>query len=270
MILENITLEQYHALDSVSKSGLELVLRSPAHYKNRDAFSGTRNTVIGTATHAAILEPELFSRDYVLLAGVNARNTKEFNAAVKARGNDDFVLVEHEWRAIEGMAGSIRNNQHAMKILGQPGRAELSVITTDPQTGVAVRIRPDWVTNSGIILDLKTTIDARAQQFTRSVINYKYHMQNALYIDAWQWEFGEKPEFTFLAVEKTRPHANKLYALDALSIDVGRSLYRTALQIYAECLEKDKWPSYSGETEVLGLPEWAFNDADDIDVGDEE
>lgn len=266
MIIEKLGIEEYHALPSVSKSGLELVLRSPAHYKNRDAFSGTRNTTIGTAAHAAIFEPELFTRDYVLLAGVNDRRAKEYKDAVKARGDENFVLVHHEWQSIAGLAKSIRSNPDAAAILKRPGRAELSVITKDPITGLEVRIRPDWVTNCGKMLDLKTTIDARASHFTRAVINYKYHMQNAFYIDAWQWEFAEKPEFTFLAVEKIRPHANKLYKLDALAIEVGRSMYRTALNIYAECLEKDKWPAYCGETETIGLPEWAFND-DDIDIG---
>lgn len=267
MIIENMSLQEYHSMpDSISKSGLEMILRSPAHYKNRDAFSGTRATVIGSAVHAAVLEPHIFAREYVLLDGVSDRRAKEFKDAVKARGDDDFVLVEHEAITVRGTANSVSRNKEASKILTAPGRAELSVITTDPVTGLTVRIRPDWITNDGRMVDIKTTVDARSAQFTRSIINYKYHMQAALYMDAWKWETGENTDFSFLALEKARPYANKMYRLDALAIDVGRSMYRTAMQIYAECVEKDRWPGYSGEIEVLGLPEWAF-DCDDVEIG---
>ena len=53
--------EAYHAYDGISKSGLDLIARSPAHYAYRTASEPTRAMVIGSATHAAILEPEVFA-----------------------------------------------------------------------------------------------------------------------------------------------------------------------------------------------------------------
>lgn len=61
---------EYHNGPGVSKSGLDLVARSPMHYKAvRDSEASREPTpaqAIGTAIHALILEPEEFVKDFCL------------------------------------------------------------------------------------------------------------------------------------------------------------------------------------------------------------
>ena len=64
---EDMPNETYHASEGVSKSGLDLMDRSPAHYKNPKLRKSTRNMEIGTAIHAGILEPERFDKEYVIV-----------------------------------------------------------------------------------------------------------------------------------------------------------------------------------------------------------
>lgn len=265
MIVTDMSNTDYHAHDSISKSGLDLVARSPAHFRYQEKREPTRAMVIGSALHAAVLEPDLFASQYMLLRNVAARRASEYKQAVAVHGAD-FVLTGSEADYVAGMQETVRSHPYAGRVLSEPGRAELSVITTDPVTGVAVRCRFDWLTDAGKPVDLKTTQDARPEAFSRSVANYRYHVQAAFYSDVWQWETGETLDrFVFLAVEKSMPHALAPYMLDDEAIAEGRRLYREALNLYADCLERDEWPGYDAQPQWLCLPAWAveFNEEDE-------
>lgn len=61
---------EYHKGPGISKSGLDLIHRSPMHYKavidSANDNQATAAQAIGTAAHALILEPEEFVKDYCL------------------------------------------------------------------------------------------------------------------------------------------------------------------------------------------------------------
>lgn len=69
-IYEGISNAEYHGGEGVSKSGLDLVRRSPMHYKSvRDSANDNEPTpaqAIGTAAHSIILEPKEFAKEYCL------------------------------------------------------------------------------------------------------------------------------------------------------------------------------------------------------------
>lgn len=271
LIKENLSMQDYHSMkDVVGKSDLDLIDRSPAHYAYRESSSQSRAMVMGSAIHSAILEPDLFANEYKLLTDVKDRRSSAYKEAIKHR-HEDFVLTGPESQRIKGMQSGVSNNQEAFNILTQEGRAELSVITKDPETGVGVRCRIDWLTKSGHALDLKKTQDAREAAFARSVAAYRYHVQEAFYRDVWKWETGEElSSFRFLAIEENLPHASVIWTLDDEAVSHGRSLYRKALNTYAECLEKDSWPFYTDQPEILSLPSWAAPDIDEDFVFTEE
>lgn len=69
-IYADISNADYHGGAGVSKSGLDLVRRSPMHYKSvRDSANDNEPTpaqAIGTAAHSIILEPKEFAKEYCL------------------------------------------------------------------------------------------------------------------------------------------------------------------------------------------------------------
>src|SRR5690625_2309598 len=75
--------EVYHASPGVSKSGLDKINRSPAHYKFAPEVAQTRNMVLGAAMHAALLEPGLFEQEYLLLRDVKDRRVSAYKEAIK-------------------------------------------------------------------------------------------------------------------------------------------------------------------------------------------
>lgn len=69
-VYEGITNAEYHGGPGISKSGLDLVHRSPMHYNAAVTAANDRTPTpaqeIGTAVHMAILEPEEFAKTYCL------------------------------------------------------------------------------------------------------------------------------------------------------------------------------------------------------------
>lgn len=83
---------------------------------------------------------------------------------------------------------------------------KFSIFWQDADTGIDCRCRPDYIHSSGIIVDLKSTLDASPAAFAKSCANSRYHVQDAFYSEGFYQAAGEWPRgFVFIAVEKPRP-----------------------------------------------------------------
>lgn len=256
--IANMPNEVYHAHpEGVSSSGLKLVERSPAHYRYQAARAPSRAMEIGTAVHAALLEPQVFADEYVLLKDVKDRRGSEYKAATKVHGTER-VLVASEADQVAGMQEAVLSNPAMSKRLNAEGWRELSLFVRDPETGVLVRVRYDLLTVSGIAVDLKSCQDARPEEFSKSIYNYAYDLSAALYTDAFQWATGNPiGAFEFAAVEKEMPHGHKLYLPDETLLQEGRRRYREALNLFAECERSGDWPGITCDgPELISLPSW--------------
>lgn len=247
----------YHShSEGVSSSGLKLVERSPAHFRYRAESPPSRAMQLGSAIHCALLEPERFTTDYVLLKDVKDRRASEYKAATKVHGTER-VLVSTEADQVAGMQEAVLSNPSMAKRLNAEGWRELSLFVRDPETGVLIRVRYDLLTADGIAVDLKSCQDARPEEFSRSIFNYAYDLQCALYRDAFEWATGETPVFEFAVVEKDMPHGHKLYEPDHTMIQEGRRRYREALNLFAQCEQSGNWPGLPCDgPEIISLPSW--------------
>ena len=251
---EQLSNEQYHQGAGVSKSGLDLIDRSPAHFKAK-AFESTRAMEIGTAIHCAVLEPSVYATQYAVI-DCEDRRSAIYKAACKER-DASLVLTQAEGDRISGMHDAVYAHGPARAIMDAPGRNELSVYAKDPETGVLVKCRFDRLLDCGIAADLKKTQDARPDAFTKAIDNYRYYVQAAFYMDVYRWATGEALQaFKFIAIEESAPHGCRVYQIDDLSIEFGRMAYRSALNTYADCLAKDSWPAYAEDEQEIGISNW--------------
>jgi len=248
---------EYHARPEISKSGLDKIAQFPALYlahKNRPP-QPAEELVIGSATHTLILEPEKFEQEFIVAPAGMDRRTKEGRAAfAQLEDSGKQILSASQYELVSGMALSVRSNPVALDLISG-GHAEVSFdsILED----VPTRGRCDYLRSDGVVIDLKTTKSASKRGFAKSIAEYRYHVQAAIYTDLLEANGLFVPEFIFIAVEKTYPYASAIYKLDQDALDLGRALYRRDLATYKHCMEMDEWPGYPEEVVTLSLPSWA-------------
>lgn len=253
----------YHSYTGISKSGLDLVNRSPAHFFYGAKREATRAMEMGTAIHTSLLEPERFREEYVLLKDVKDRRASAYKEAIKVHSSE-LVLVGHEADKVAGMQESVYAQPEASGALSGEGWRELSAFVEDPETGVLLRCRYDFLSASRTATDVKKTRDARAEEFSKSVFNYRYHVQDAMYSHIFKLITGEELHcFQFLAVEEEPPHTAMVYDLDAESREIGFSEYRRNLIDYAEAQSSGNWSAYPEPRQTISLPYWAISQYED-------
>lgn len=258
--------EDYHSSDGISKSGLDLIAKSPLHYwskyidPNREPRVPTPAMILGTAIHTAVLEPDSFAATYRVAPAVDKR-TKDGKATWEAfvadcEANSLTPITLADLEVCNSISDVVRKHHTAIELLGE-GVPEVSMFWEDPTTGVLCKCRPDWISNGSILVDLKSTVDASSEGFMKSAFNYRYWVQAAWYMDGVALATGSRPEaFVFVAFEKEPPYACGFYYATEDMIEAGRAEYRKLVDTYASCLKYQNWHGYSPELQPLAMPAW--------------
>lgn len=248
---------EYHSMPGISKSGLDLINRSPAHYRwaQDNPQDPTPAMRIGTLTHLAVLEPDRFNLECIVMPVLDRRTKdgklrwEEFQAAYP----DHELLTSDEHTRIIAIRDAVRAHPLARKLMDRIEAVEVSTFWKDPISGIECRCRPDAVLDNGMLIDLKTTRDA-GPGFERSVAKYRYHVQAAFYGDGMGGM--ESRPMVFIAVETEAPYLVSCNIIGPDSLSAGRDAYRRNLETYAKCLESGIWPGYPETLQTLNVPDW--------------
>lgn len=271
-VIAGMSNAEYHAHPAVSRSALDQISRSPFHYHaaylspDRPAREEKPSFKMGTLVHCQVLEPGEIDNRYLLMPedlSTDKRNTetKRWLANVPP---GITVITKEEYSAALAMEASLLRHAYFRSAM-EKGTAELSVFCRHEETGIDVKVRPDWVHETGdggvILVDLKTTTDASPREFARSVARYNYHQQAAFYSDVYAQATGKRViGFAFAVVENSYPYASACYTLDSAAMHKGRAKYFQSLQLLKFCRDKESWPAWGEDLNILELPKWAIND----------
>ena len=241
----DISNEDYHAGDGVSKSQLDMVAKNPALLKWVKAAPEDEEKKsaldMGTALHCLLLEPEEFDKRFIIAPAFNRRTTQgkadeeAFLKDVSRQGMT--VMTAEEGRKLGLMRESAMAHPAARWMLEAPGYCEASMY---------------W--NDNVIVDVKKVADM--ERFARHIEEFRYHVQNAMYCEGAQKVTGEVHGFFFLAVSESIDcgrYPVRVFELDAPDVDTGMALFRRDLNTYHQCRLSDEW----GGVEIIKRPEWA-------------
>jgi hypothetical protein len=269
--------EIYFSWDAVNQSLLKKGTRSWAHaraYQLRPP-APTPALETGNAMHMAILEPELFEKEYQA-PPLNPethqkwdRRSKAGKAAwAEAEATGGTILPMKDWMFVLEARRAAWDQPPVKALLGGKGLNEMGVVWVDEETGVTCKALIDRLTRWDDwtwVIDLKSTVDGSPDGWPKQVMRYGYHIQAPWYLDGLA-AHDAKPtprRFCFLTFEKEDPFVVQPYACTEGMLEQGRAEYRKLLRQYAECLETDVWPGYGGEMRDFHLPEWAYREVSD-------
>lgn len=258
------TNDEYHSGPGISKSHLDTIAgSSPKHYwhkylnPDREPNEPTPALVLGSAIHSIILEPDLFTQDYVANPGIERRSNagKAEYAAFVAENKGKTVLDDEQMQACLAIRDAVHFHPVAAGLL-TGGAAEQAFYAIDPETGELIKCRTDYMAGD-IIVDVKSTEDASPDGFGKSAANFRYPVQVCWYQDVLDAAFGEHPQhWAFLAVEKKPPYAIGIYFPDATDVARARVAARRDFMRIIEHKRSGQWPDYADVARPLALPTW--------------
>lgn len=259
---------------AVSVSGLNrLIDNSPFHYwdyyVNADrppSEPPTPSLIMGDALDTYLFEPLAFDERFVVvpeeIQSLN-KNSKEGKARwteFKEQAGKRKTLTPEQHADVQHMCENLMAHPVMKSVLadGDPQRVAYWI---DPDTGILCTAKFDWL-RTALVMDLKSTVDASPEQFAKSVYNYNYHRQGAMYLDAVAAAIGERhTNFLIMCVENKRPFACAAYSLDDQALAKGREEYKRGLERLARCYQTNEWPDYGPTVQSISLPPWALRRA---------
>lgn len=285
-LIEKMSNDEYHARPEFSSSQLKDLLRSSAHFYSHNIIKEheretKKHLDFGTLAHTLFLEPEQFHNEFAVIPADapkpptdvmrNAKNPSEDSIkrvqwwdAFAAEHGTKITISAEQLAGAERIANNLRMLSSYADMQNNYGMPEASIFFTDPVYDLSLRIRPDWHIApcsrfpDGLLLDVKTTRDARHFKFSKDSGDLGYSLSASMYREGFQQYYGteSKPDFIYLVAENVAPFNVKQYRASDLFLSVGDTQYRKAKELLAESLLINEWDGYSLEMEDLFLPSY--------------
>lgn len=215
----------------------------------------------GSALHCSVLEPDKFESRYACRVdaedydgclvnsddlktwlrdkGITPKGTRKAGWIEQVQAVDpnwpifDVIAERHatehagkvmfgldDWLRIDRAKSALLNEPRLQGILSE-GRAEVSIMAEDPEFGIPLKARLDWVTPTAT-LDIKTFSQTRGKSIDKTVTDaiwYEGYNRQA-YFYTWMrtllggWDLKKQwPTFVLAFVESDEPHEVRLRAL---------------------------------------------------------
>lgn len=251
-----------YGTESLSGSTARYLLppSTPAHYRWRmdHPTKPSAEMILGSAVHALVLE----TADLVIFEGAswNSKAGRDFLAEYNPDG-DEAPILEGDVLTAKAMAHALRSHPIATKAL-RNGQAEQALFAQDPETGVWLRGKLDYLQPSAgdhlIVTDVKTCRDASAYEFARAAAKLHYHVSDAHYSHLIKTlGIAKSATLIYTAVESHPPYLVSVHQISDDDMRRGEELDQLAIRTFARCLEAGQWPGYSERITKLTFPAYA-------------
>lgn len=254
----DVPADVYHEWPFASSTSIRALMRtSPAHAKAGLLDSDSPSLRLGTAVHAAILEPTRFD-GLVRIEPKCDKRTKDgkalFESFEQSLMPGQVRISEDQFAVVRGIERNVRASRTCTELLERASVREMSVVAD--VEGVTCKCRADAF-GDGLVLDLKTTSGlACEEEFAKSVWNYGYAIQAAFYRLVMDRAGVSMKSFAWIACETNAPFGVACYRIDASVLDYFEPAIEQALHRWADCEHTQSWPAYPDELRSLELPAW--------------
>lgn len=168
-------------------------------------------------------------------------------------------LLRHTYEAATTMRLHAREFLEHTEFAGvlERGKPEQSVFWQDYR-GIWVKARLDWLTDDRrVILDYKTTALTPAK-WMRAMSDNGHDTQALLYQRGMSVLGHPGCRFVFLVQETSAPYACWLVEATESMRELANMKIARATRLWADCLERNHWPSYPNTVQPAHATNWAL------------
>lgn len=259
---------EYQRLQGVNWSTLSVARTSMLAY--HDGLGRPKEPtplmVVGSAIHAAVLEPHIFDAEYVVYDGRKAGGPWE---TFKAEHPGTTVLTSEQHEQVLGAAWAVlhsRQGREARRVM-RGCKREVTLRWNDPETRIICKARPDLV-RRGLLADLKTTGSVDARKFGRLAGDLGYHGKMAFAAMGLRVLGVPVERVAIIAVEQKRPHDVAVFDIGDEAMAWSEDMVAGLLTRLKDCRRRRVWPGRYEGAQELDLAPWLFEDRNDLtDLG---
>ena len=272
----------YNEAPGLRWSDLRAALDSPLHLRHQlDAPRVDRPAFrLGRAEHAAILEPDVFDRDCVIVPAEfvtgsgGLSSSKKATAWLEEAGSPDLLLTEAEWDNACRMVDAVYTHPTASEWMRQSTIREQAVFWTDTIDGIECKAKPDLVAPGlGMMIDLKRKTPRGGINTVRScvseLVSRHYIGQLGYYLRGWlsDLERVHLDRIGWIFVTPSAPYDVICVYADEEMLGYGAELAEKALRVYADGLTTGDWHGVAPLPVEVSLPAYLRDDGDVADLG---
>lgn len=280
-VTKGLPMERYLALPAVSASLIKLIVDECPAAAFHESWLGpekepddTDASDAGTIAHSILLEggpgkvcmidpnDHPAEKTDSIPDGWTNKSIRSARDAARAQGlipvlTKDMAVIEAMVASARTFIDSLKDSEPAIWAAFQPEGGE-SELTVQWATGinnagaVPCRIRPDRIsTDRKLIVDLKTS--------KRSTNPYQWepdHTGAAFYRMGCEAAFGESVDYVFLLLPQDPPYLPSLVGCDPHQMELGREKAVTGLDLWARCVQANKWPAWPNRVVYPEVKPW--------------
>lgn len=258
-IIPDLPMAEYHSGPGVSKSKLDKAHRNVRSMLQPAPDESKPHLDLGSAINDAIVDRDLFTRRFV--RGFDDRRGNRWKEAkAEAEANGQVLMVAADYDLAVEWGEAVRQHPIAAGMLDSSLHSEATLVWEDEETGLLCRCRPDVVTHSWTVVDVKTARSAAPRDFRAAIFKYRYHVSAVMTTLGVRSVLGSDPGYVFLVIDKDgdpTPEGVALYQLDDEFRIRGLAELRSDLERVADYLRSaaedspTAWAGYSLGVERL-------------------
>lgn len=279
-LIQNMPADEYHKRHEISRGMLVDFIESPLGYfmkhVNKDPSWRTESTKEmddGNLLHTLVLErpelvweqPQSFGDIRVYPREVLNKNGGRGTTACKdwEAENEGKILRKQEdladiwlWARMlqKGLPGQYLS--HASRKIEQ---TILWSHAVPDGTLMECRSRLDLVIPGERIVDVKTCAKGDINDIENVIARSGYDFQSAYYQMAYESETGQRLPFTFVFIEKPKPHRTSVWTMDQDWVDEQRFVVEKTLAELKATADREEWAHPLQNMEMIARkPRWKF------------
>jgi hypothetical protein len=270
---DNVPESVYHAMTGYcSSTYLRKLIINPAEAQ-LEFGEETAAMALGSAIHSLVLEGEDALRERFIFLPEDAPKkvsdrsrdaAKPSPSTLKAIEWWDHFEMEADGRTILSADDEVTITNCAIEVFKHPwagrllrstmGQPEISIIWTDPPTGIRCKARVDrYHDKLKAPVDLKSTADARMRGIMSSINKYKYVVQFGHYINGMLISGMEAETYIAAFCQTKPPYLVQCGQIAPEKLVSGSQRASWALQIEAECRQMKSYPNIELYPEMSSL-----------------
>ncbi|MBB1469001.1 PD-(D/E)XK nuclease-like domain-containing protein [Pseudoalteromonas sp. SG41-5] len=212
----------------------------------------------------ALIFDDLIAKSIIKGAGVKA-----YNEAVKlvdsskcstvlAAFNDGALSHITKKTPIDGLVWddahrileTFKSHARAKRLISN-GFAELTVIARDPDSGLMLKVKFDYINKHAIASDVKSTRSANPNKFRFQCRDLRYDVQESFYKYVANLAGIPVKLFAFIGIEYLEADICEVFEMKRTRQVVAHRDMKKAIATLKECLDSENWYGYTKNDEVV-------------------